>query len=242
LSDYIEEKQMRHLRNLLLLAMAALVAMAFAAATAAAEHEAPEGDLNIKNEVGPVNCTDAVPNGTTGLTGGCLIHATSEGNVIFKEHIFGIESTFSTCTHEFHGRIGANGEGYLTEHMLAGGSCPYKACKDATGEAERWHVVAHENFPVPGDPEGTKTNREFLSIELCVQADMGVPETCDIRIGFSQIRTESHLYELGHVGNLEMPGTSGAPGFRCEIQGHWNTEIGGTHDGQPENELKITHL
>lgn len=242
---------MCNLRKLMLLASMVLAAMALAAPSAMAEHETPEGDLTVTNEDTATSCGTATRTGTD-VNDGCLIHAESEGfeagapSVVLRKHVFGVESTITTCHNEFFGRVGGNAAGWILEQQLSGAGCTRAACDEVDpGESRPWHAVGHESL-LANDPEPVGSrDPQHLTVDFCVEPvgpPHGAEETCIIEVPFTQFDTgTTHTQEFGHGGGLEMDGT-GLGGFRCEIKGHWQTETGGTHDGQAEQEVQVAHV
>jgi hypothetical protein len=173
----------------------------------------------------------AVSLSTTDVNGGCLIHTTSVGNVELRKHVFGIEAHITTCATEFHGRISEDASGYLLEQALSGGGCVRQACKPSS-EATPWAFAASEGSTV----EGT----EYMTTSFCVEPNGGgTDETCEIDIPFQQGAPPNRTIELGHASELSSHGITG---FRCELVGHWASEVGGTHDGDPEQKVSVNHL
>jgi hypothetical protein len=201
----------------LLLASATMVALALAGPVASSH-----GDIDVYNKDDLMPCPAVTTSGTD-VNGGCLAHATSESGVTIRKHVFGIESQIAVCNSEFHMRVGEGGTGYLLEQQLSGASCTREACNEAAGESTPWPFTANEGSPV----EGT----EYLTTTFCVEPiGGGTDESCEIDLPF-QHNTSDLSIELGH--STELP-SHGITGFRCELVGHWATEIGGTHDSAAE--------
>jgi hypothetical protein len=87
------------------------------ATTALATSTASAATLEIRNEAGNTHCP-AVSISGTDVNGGCLIHATSEGEIEIRKHVFGIESHITTCGSEFWGRVDEDAVGYAFEEQL----------------------------------------------------------------------------------------------------------------------------
>jgi hypothetical protein len=215
---------MRNVRKVMLLAVAAMAVTAFAASSASA--------LTVTKEAGGAACGTASMSGT-GVSGGCLVHATSEAaGVVLKKHVFGVESTITTCNNEFWGRVGTTGTGFILEQVLSGAGCARQPCKAASGEAQPWGASSTETG-------AAQEGGEFLTTNFCVEPiPGGTDETCEIDIPFNETAT-LHRYEFGHA--VEMPG-HGISGFKCELVGHWNSETGGTHDGASEVNVEVGHV
>lgn len=194
--------------------------MAVAASSASAQ------TLEITNEDTGLHCPAVSVTGTD-VNGGCLGHAASE-SVEIRKHVFGIESHITTCNLEFHGRVNEDGGGQATEQAFSGASCQRQACK-VGAEAQPWPVQGVEVL-------GTG---EILTATFCIEPlGGGSDETCEIDLPLSQAPPD-HTVELGAATELSAHGVSG---FRCELVGHWVSETGGTHDGDPEGDLVLAHL
>jgi hypothetical protein len=191
----------------------------------------PASALTITNEATGLACGTATASGT-GATGGCLGHMTSEsGGVVLKKHVFGVESTISTCSMEFHTRTSTNGTGFAIEQVLSGAGCTRQSCKSAGGEAQAWAASGTESA-------SAQEGGEFITTNFCVEpVGGGTDETCEIDLAFNETAT-LHRYEAGHAA--EMPG-HGISGFKCELGAHWNGESGGTHDGAAEVNAEVGH-
>ena len=162
----------------------------------------------------------------TDVNGGCVIHATSESAVTLKKHVFGIESTITTCDIEFHARLDDDASGYMFEQQITGAGCTREACAESAGESTPWAFTGAEGSALEGD--------KFLATSLCVETlGGGADETCEIDL---PLDSPAHFIELGHVTEMSAHGLSG---FRCELVGHWTTETGGTHDGANEEAVEL---
>jgi hypothetical protein len=183
------------------------------------------------------------------VNGGCLTHATSEGVVELRKHVFGIESHITRCNNELSARIDGDGNTYVFDQDLTGAECSRQACNEET-EADPWG-----NYSIPGaatpapatstesDSTGEAGTTEELTLRFCVETLVPSDhdkEDCLIEIPFETTNLgSSHRTEFGHVS--ELPGT-GTAGFRCELVGHWNTESGGfDEECDPEIDVVITH-
>jgi hypothetical protein len=214
---------MRNVRKLVLLAVMALAAMALAAPSASA--------LEITNEAGGAHCAAVTLNGSD-VDGGCLTHATSNGTIELRKHVFGVESTITTCDNEFTGRVNEDASGYIFEQVLSGAGCTRQACV-VSGEGTPWAANGTETL-------GSNPTSGTLTTNFCVEpVGGGSDETCEIDVPFAQnAGAGNHTQSYGQAG--EMP-SHGISGFRCELVGSWSSESGGTHDGQAEQEGIVGH-
>jgi hypothetical protein len=250
---------MRNVRRLVLLAIMALAAAAIAAPAALAQSN-PENHETLEafNEKTQVHCP-AVMKVNHVVSGGCLIHATSNGEVELRKHVFGIESHIATCENEFYGRLNEDAEGYILHQKLFHAGCVRQPCVEA-GEPEPTPWPAHgDELHQPGvDGETGVTSpiaghREVLTTNFCVEpVGGGADETCEIDVAFNDHADvgKPHEYEFGGSG-VEMA-SHGISGFRCEVVGHWTTEHieNGTAAGKEENlangqqeiEVDVNHL
>jgi hypothetical protein len=194
------------------LATSALAVSASSAQAVEVTSEAPAG-----------HCS-AVGLSGTDVDGGCLFHLTSESPIELRKHVFGVETHVTSCANEFAGRYSEAGEGYLLEQVLSGSSCQRRPCKPGDIEAAPWPVHVH------GPPLA-------VEVVLCVEPLVGgTDETCEIDIPL-QSYSNQHRQEYGSTTEIPSHGTTG---FRCELIGHWNSEVGGAHDGQVEQEIAIS--
>lgn len=200
---------MRIGRKLMLLAVMAIAAMAAVAPNAFGQS---------------VEVTDEATAGAhcpTLAAGGCTAHGSSTGNVVLTAHIFGIESTVTTCTNEFDLVTDEDGNGRLQNQVLAGPNCTRQPCQ-VSGATQPWPGVASE--PANGQLR--------LTVNFCVEPiGGGTDTTCELEVPFRS--TGDHDYEFGNVGGTEIP-CHGTAGFRGEVTGHWISEIDST--------LEVAHL
>jgi hypothetical protein len=243
---------MRNVRKLLLLAIMALTAAAIAAPAALAQSN-PENHetLEITNEVTGQHCP-AVTKLPHQSTGGCLIHAKSNGPVELRKHVFGIESHITTCENEFWGVVNEDAEGSIIHQVLTGANCQREACRE-DGEPERTPWPAHgdelHKVSPPRGETGLVTpvagHTEILTTNFCVvPLNMSGNESCEIDVPFNQTAT-THEYEFGDAA-VEMA-SHGVSGFRCELVGHWRTEhVNGTLEnipgGRAEVKVEVKHV
>jgi hypothetical protein len=243
---------MRNVRKLLLFAAMALAATVVSAPAAFGQIQENHETLEIRNALTNEHCP-AVNMATH--TGGCVIHAKSEGEVELRKHVFGIESHITKCEYEGWGHTNEDAEGWIYHQQLIGhgGGCQRQACTE-NGVKHEWPAHADEAHKATV-PKAGETNapivaghRETVTVVFCVEpAGGGADETCEIDIPFNQIGVTT-TYEGGDVAELAGHGVGG---FRCEVIGHWTTEHipvgnGGHVENNPllpkENEVLITHL
>lgn len=213
---------MRTVRKLSLLVGAALATTAFVAPTALAQIEEDHETLEVTNEASQQHCPAV--NQDISVSSGCLIHATSEGGVLLRKHVFGIESSITTCNTETWGRVNEDAEGYIFHQQLTGASCQRQPCK-VSGVSTPWpgHGDEAHNPGVDGETGVTSIEgTEVGTFTFCVEPiGGGTDESCEISGPGNGILAVSHQGEGGHV--TEVPG-HGVGGFRCEIVGHGQTE------------------
>jgi hypothetical protein len=142
---------MRIARKLLLVASLAIAASAFVASTASAQ------TLVVTDESTGSHCS-AVTLGANGhdVDGGCLLHIFSEAGVVLKKHVFGIESTITTCNTELLMRLDEDAHGYILEQDLTGGSCTRRHATNRRAKRTRGTSTApkglHRAVRNPGRP------------------------------------------------------------------------------------------
>jgi hypothetical protein len=209
---------MRNFKALVRLASIVITVIVAAVAPRAAQA------IEVTDEATGNHCSAMTLTGTD-VDGGCLFHLASEAPIQLRKHVFGIETHVTSCSTEFAGRYDEAGEGYLLEQVLSGSGCQRRPCRPGDIEAAPWPVHLHAGTPITAE------------VTLCVKPLVGgSDETCEIDIPLHPYSNQ-HRQEYGST--TEMP-SHGTPGFRCELIGHWNSETGGTHDGQPEQELAIS--
>lgn len=212
--------------RLFISALLAVLLMSFAASASAQ-------DFTIKDEATGIPCPGGSIGGTD-VNGGCLLHGVSEGNVEFRKHTFGIESHITNCNLEYSARLDSAGDGFMTEQVLSGASCSRRACIASGNEPTPWGFESYEGAAPGPLQEGT----EYMDLHFCIEPPGGgTDETCAIAVPF-QSYSNPHRLEYGHAGEM---GWHQPTGFFCELIGHWTTDVGGTHDGQPEQEVIVIH-
>jgi hypothetical protein len=172
----------------------------------------------------------------TDVDGGCLIHADSEGEVLLRKHVFGIESLITSCKNEFWGRVNEDAQGYIFEQQLTTAGVGHQQCTRQACEEE---VESHP-WPATGTELGV--GNEVLTTNFCVESlTHGSPESCEIDVTFKN--KADHTSEFGNSTGTELPG-HGVSGFRCELVGHWNTEASGAklHDGEAPTNVIVAHV
>jgi hypothetical protein len=209
---------MRKLHRSSRLASVAITAIVAAVAPSAAQA------VEVTDEATGDHCSSVTLTGTD-VDGGCLFHLASEAPIQFRKHVFGVETSVTSCSTEFAGRYSEAGDGYLLEQVLTGSGCQRRACRPGDIEAGPWPVHVHAGPPMVAE------------VTLCVEALVGgSDEICEIDIPL-QPYSNQHRQEYGST--TEIPG-HGTSGFHCELVGHWNSETGGTHDGAAEQEIAVS--
>lgn len=214
---------MRLLRATLLV-LAAGVILAVAAPTTASAMT-----IEARYEDDDTSCS-AVSLSGTDVDGGCLLHAVSDGGVIMKQHVFGMEVTVSVCESEFHARIDEDAAGYILEQVLTsppGLTCTLQACKSGGGEQQPWAIDIDD----PGD------DTELMTANLCVEpSGGGTDQTCEVDLPVVETAPSSNEFQIGDGGEVAGHGVAGS---RCEIEGQWITEMGDTHDAETEEAVVL---
>lgn len=91
----------------LLATTALLAAMAFMATSAFAQ------SIEVLDETNGGHCSDVALGSGHTVTGGCLVHITSEDNALTFTHNGTSEVQTTSCSHNLHARIGEDGVGYF---------------------------------------------------------------------------------------------------------------------------------
>jgi hypothetical protein len=183
------EAKMNIARKLVLLALAAVVATAFAASTASAQ------TIEIVRESNNAHC----PIVQTSDNGGCLIRGVGEVALVGHIPQFGIEVTASDCNVTFEGRIDEDGEGYI-----------YGATYSGDGAHNCTRVPCGLPWRIHGEELGG--SQERLEVEFCADPDNpAVPDADDNRcltsIPFSDVGDHAYRFrfdDLGGVNHLSI--------------------------------------
>jgi hypothetical protein len=246
---------MRLARKLVLLAMMAIAAMAVVAPSAFAQNEPlvhnQDPQAEVRAEPGGGLCPAVTPAPPAPATpevfttgGGCRLHITGP-DIVLTAHVFGIESTDSTCDVEFDMRVDGQGEGYLshfefTPTASGQGTCTRRACHQSeagtpppTGQSEGrpWGFWGRE----------VATGAINITALFCVEPrgnPNGAETHCQIVLPLTEIA--NHHYRV--VGN-DTP-CAGTAGFRGEITGTLEAEEP-PFNSSPEgaySEVEINHL
>lgn len=232
---------MRKPRTAATLVMTAMLVIAVTAAPAFAQLAENHETLETISEVTGEHCPSV--NQDMSVPSGCLIHATSEGPVELRKHVFGIEIHITTCNTESWGRVNEDSEGYIFHQKFSGPDCQRKPCDDdGVGPPNSWPGhgdEVHKVSPPRGETgvtsiEGTKVG----TFAFCVAPlSGGAAETCEIEGPGQPVFASNHVGEGGHVSEVSAHGTGG---YRCEIVGHGQTESGGRLENEVASQLETT--
>lgn len=219
---------MRLVRNLLLVAAAAIAAMALMAGSAFAQ------SIEVLDEATGSHCANDVTEvAEHDITGGCEIHATSETNAATFVHIPGTgEVQTSSCINEFVAHIDEDGTGYIdvddqTVQENEATGCPLEACDEP---APSHHKL---EWPIVGMAE-LGPNREVLIVTFCIRnhAFAEGEENTPCTVLVDMVQDENHGQEFVTVGADNQTACLENPAI--ELSGHWVTDD--THD-----DIEIVH-
>lgn len=222
---------MLNIRKLLLLAVMAIAATVVAVPAASGQLQENHETLEYLQESIGTHCPAVSKPTAHTVSGGCLIHASSEAGVELRKHVFGVESHLTSCQNEFQGRVNEDAEGFIINQALTGASCQRQPCKEA-GQAQGTPWPAHGDeahkatVPKAGETgvPSIAGHREVLTASLCIEPiGGGADETCELDFPANQVGG-THAGEYGDAAELASHGVGG---FRCEVVGHWNSETGG---------------
>jgi hypothetical protein len=244
---------MRLVRKMVLLAMMAIAAAAVATPSASGQTEplvhTQDPHLETRSEPGGILCPAVTPAPPAPATpevfttgGGCRLHVTGT-SIVLTAHIFGIESTDSSCNVEFDMRVDAQGEGYLSHIELtqgATGTCTRRACHQTeagtpppTGQSEGrpWGFYTREVSP----------GAINLTMLFCLEP-RGNPHGAELHchIVLPLTETANHHYRL--VGT-DTPAAC-TDGLRAELTGTFEAEeppFNSSSEGA-YSEVEINHL
>lgn len=218
---------MRNLRKLLLLAVMACAAMAFAAPSAFATFPVEVTDADGIH-CGPVSVVDH------SVSGGCEVHVVSDGNISLISHRAGMgEVIVNDCLNEYTLNIDENGEGWIHAISLTGGvgcGTNVQPCVEDDGHQEPWHIdVEHDGL---GGEEGIA---EFCVNELIApgvrcewEGDLEVDLTNDggAYSAESENANEGKQFvvetTVAHPAAAQANCVALAP--TLEVEGHWDFE------------------
>lgn len=198
-------------------------------------------DLSASSETTGAPCSAVSPatppaSGTYSTSGGCLAHGAGL-NIRVHGHLFGIESTDSTCNWELAIRLGLPLGLMIHQELTSGtvGTCTRKPCDQASftnpqSEGRPWRAFAFESQT--GAPE------ERLTLLFCLEdrdADGGNRRHCNATIPFTE--TANHRYAFT-ANDLNASGTP-----RCELEGTLSFESNAGDGGEgPYTQVEINHL
>jgi hypothetical protein len=243
------DQHMCFIRNMRLLMLMAIAAIAVAAPSAFAQTEplvhnqAPR--LIVQQEVHgatDANCPDVVPATPPIMSpmvtsGGCRLHV-SGMDIIFTYHqVGGTEVVAATCDLEFDLRLDASGEGWITHQEFTGPTCVDGGRRWACGqqapptdEGRAWSAYLHESELAP---------RERLTAMLCTVPNppQFTPQHCEIRIPVTEPTPHRYRFTMadasGHGGTFP----------HCELDGTLDVEavLQTTGELQAEQRVEIRH-
>jgi hypothetical protein len=208
---------MRTARQLLLLTIIALVAMALTAPAS----QAQEAPIEVTNEV--EHCDLAAAN--------CEYHFV--GNQYFALYIGGVfAQVISACNEEFLATIGEDGSGFVYagdyhNNVSPSGPCTRIQCND-DGEAD-WPITG------VGEYTGSQADEGHLSMRICVD-NQSNPEG----VG-GHCTWETPIRNLGnHRYGFEADGVVCPiyPGYHVELNGVWGSEA---VPDEGETDLELIH-
>jgi len=211
---------MREIRKALLLVVATSAVMAAGAPSAFG--------LELRSEQSGLGCGAIEINAHAVSGGTCLVHVRSDGNIEFRQRIFGIPSHMANCGMELLIHFeGLYGSGYANPALFCGSS--RVACFEAA--TKPWEVSLHGTVAAPR-----------LKITTCIEPSGGGTESlCTVEIPFYDEFDEWPPWEPTHMHNLnpsgaELTGTTGGPSYmaQCSLRGAWKTEVGGPSEVEIE--------
>jgi hypothetical protein len=208
---------MRFARRLFVLAVAAVAAMAFASPALA------QTEVEVSTEPGAEHCPAVTMAGEGhGISGGCLMHATSVGQVVF----FNGGSPIMACSSEFEARVDEFGHGYIYDQVFTGPQCIIEPCTEdppTDNEQEEWEFQIDE-------PNGSSAESERLTFAFCISpvGDMATKVRCELEIGTTDL--DDHDYRF--ATSQGATGTACHPPNPFSLRGVWDLEYGDDHEGE----------
>ncbi len=200
---------MRFARELFVLAVAVLTAMAFGVSSASA--------VEVSDAVG--NHCDPVMLTIHTVDGGCRVEAVSERETQVQAFVSGVGFvTISTCSNHFEAAIGEDGTGWLYNATLTpmeGPPCTRAQCDEAN----------MTKLPWPFNLNSTAS----MEIDFCLRnitGPEGVGTTCHVVIAVTPNNTTG-AHEFSANGTTS--GSCENLGGGVRIIGHWNVTPGAGH-------------
>jgi hypothetical protein len=211
---------MRISRQLTLLALAGLAALAFATPANAAVTVSAEGGAA---------CPDVSLVGHT-VSGGCLVHVVGEQETQIVAGTAGGPVVISTCEDEFEAHIDSAGEGYIDVVNVEdhdGPACTRTACD----EAEPSHATIPWRIHIREEDTDTAMVSFCLRNETTAEGTAGTP--CEVNIPWSQT-SNPHRLSFDAEGGA---GCHNLPPGAVTVFGHWHTET----DSETHPEVVVSH-
>jgi hypothetical protein len=152
-----------------LLAIAAMVLMAFAAGSASAQ-------IEVSHEGGD-HCSSISAETNHAFTGGCHLSVASVASAPIEwRALFGI---MYLCDSAYETRLDENGEGFTYNQKLTvpgnpSNPCGIQPCKEANGAAEPWL------FELVGEGDGTAADPGLMEVALCLTGAFGIVPDCHL--------------------------------------------------------------
>jgi hypothetical protein len=178
-------------RKLFLLAAMTLTALAVTASSASAQ-------IEVSNEATAEHCSAVtlMPNHT--VEGGCHVDFVSPPGTDIPLHAYiPAKTTISNCEVELEGRVGENGEGYVTEaHLEPPHGGPVPCTRVACDEADDHSMIPWPFYIREHGPAGEEVEMTFCIRDL--KAGEGEPGVeCELHLEFTG--RGAHRYEIGHA-------------------------------------------
>lgn len=203
---------MRIARNLLLVALTAVAAMAFVSSASA--------HVEITQESDGSHCT-AVTVSDHGVSGGCALAATSDAQVELRS-LFG---TMILCDNAYEARTDENGGGYIYNQTFTNCSATISPCTEGDGHKSPWRTEVSET--------GTGTGAWQLEAQFCVVAPIIGTVNCHLNaIGLTQVNHNQAKFASNTGGSHKFCEGSATNA----VLGNWTANADASHPG-----LEINH-
>jgi hypothetical protein len=208
---------MRLARNVQLATATALTAMGILTTSAFAQ------SIEIHPEGDSTHCDEVTIGASHSVTGGCMVHITSEDNTQTMSHSDIAEIITSDCSNQFTAYIAEDGIGYIAATDTSIGTnppsgCVITPCDEVSGGGETTHPELE--WPISGISE-YGAGREAMDFTFCIRpfntAESVSNTFCTVIIDIVN-NSSPHQQEL--IADQE-------PCFQnptFELSGHWLTE------------------
>jgi hypothetical protein len=217
---------MRPPQALLLATAATLAAMAFMATSAFAQ------SIEVVDETNGGHCSDVSRGAGHTVSGGCLVHLTSEDSFLTFDHDGTSEVQTSSCANEYTAHIDEDGTGYIptSDASISG---PRPPCVVTPCDEDTLGAHPELEWPISGLFE-YGGGLEGMLYTFCIRGS--VPQESQ---GNTLCTVIADIVQTGHQQELSATEEPCFENSVHEITGHWLTEAVPVGS---EVEVELDHL